>query len=218
MQGAKFGEKDPEHVMSNAENVDERFAKSLSKSEPAVRNKCNCDAKNNSSLEPISKARYSNAFKTICDVKVHPDDAHKAFKGSRYSFRIVGEGKPKVISLMSKKQKQKMGPCELKVYKAHEQIHVKNASANCAAFKKCINSKSSYFFNTVSWNDYADCSNRNDGGLDPDCVKDEKAAYTESTAVAAKLSTDPACAAEKAILDQAVIQHGGYATIPPNCR
>ena len=165
--------------------------------------------------EQIPPRLAGNAFKTECDVKIHPDDQKWAYSGSSAWLRIVGNGTPGIVPVGSVAASQ--GPCVNQVYTTHEDVHVKNASSYCAAFKKCIEGKYGIVSKTVYYRDFVSCYTMNHGGLHPNCKKDEQMAYAASAAEAKKRAADPKCAKEKSLLSKAAVDHAGYAVTPPNC-
>lgn len=161
--------------------------------------------------------RYSNAFQTICDVDVHPDDRIKFALGK--DIRHVGTGLPKIKTLPIAKGLKTTNPCLYEISMAHEKVHVNNAKVNCKSFKKCLDKEveKNWVFDTVSVAEYNSCKKANHGGLAKSCVADEKQAYQKSVAEGSRLANDIKCTAEKSNLLANIKLWKKYAKKPPNC-
>jgi len=168
--------------------------------------------------DALVASRYSNAMKTSCDVRVHPEDI-TAFQLQR-SFRTVGTGTPKIEDLMPGQKKS--SPCMYETNLAHEQVHVKNSTAACKAFKQCVDQHSSKILGlfgdpTISYADFVTCHNDNHGGLATSCIDDERSAYEESIRVAKTLVGESRCASEKASLEANIKYWQSIKDKAPNC-
>ena len=163
------------------------------------------------------KPRFSNAFQTVCDVDIHPEDKIKYSLGKE--IRHVGSGAPFVKALASGKGLKTSHPCTYDVLMMHEQVHVDNAKANCKGFKKCLDDEvaNNLVYDTVSPEEFRECQIAHHNGLAESCVQDEKQAYALTvTAAEAKLK-DANCASEKSTLEANLKMWKKYAIKPPNC-
>lgn len=161
--------------------------------------------------------RLGNGFQTVCDVDIHPDDKMNYLM--KKDVRHVGTGIPKVKTLALAKGLKKSNPCLYEATMAHEQVHVKNAKANCKAFKKCLDDEvaNNIFSNSNSTEEYNHCKEKHSGGLASDCKKDEQEAYKKAIEIAEKLLEESKCASEKANFTKNIKIWKTYAVTPPNC-
>ncbi|MDG1334268.1 MAG: hypothetical protein P8P74_18185 [Crocinitomicaceae bacterium] len=206
---------------ASKEKEDQREVKSdTGVSERAVQKSCSCSSGEGTKAIKPKARRVTNLYKTICDLDIAKKDKTnplRFYPGSSAWLSVVGTGTPKVIPL-NPSLIAKMGPCELEVYAKHEDVHVQNAKANCAAFKTCVEGYYSWYSSTIYYNDFAGCHNTHHGGLDPDCKKDEMQAYAASAALASKLSKESRCSKEQSRLQSVATQHTSWAATPPNCK
>jgi hypothetical protein len=206
-------------AVASEEKEDQREVRSdAGASERAVQSSCACEGDGPTKKSKPKARRASNLYKTICDWDLSKKDKDplRAYSGSSKWLTVVGTGKPKVVPL-NPSLISKLGPCELEVYAKHEDVHVQNAKANCAAFKTCVEGHYGLISKTVYYNDYVGCYNKHHGGMHANCRQDEMQAYAASAALASKLSKQKRCSSEQSRLQSVAAGHAKWAVTPPNC-